>query len=68
MALMFLERILELSPGLSTTHSLIGDAYGELGRQQEAARHYGLYVAANPEAYDLTQVKEKLRALVAEGR
>jgi hypothetical protein len=63
MALMFLERILELSPALSTTHSLIGDAYSELGRRREAARHYGLYVAANPEAYDQAQVKEKLRAL-----
>jgi tetratricopeptide (TPR) repeat protein len=68
MALMFLERILELSPGLSTTHSLIGDAYGALGQQRKAARHYGLYVAANPEAYDLARVKEKLRALVSEGR
>jgi tetratricopeptide (TPR) repeat protein len=68
MALMFLERILELSPGLSTTHSLIGDAYSELGRRQEAARHYGLYVAANPGAYDMAEVKEKLQALVADRR
>jgi tetratricopeptide (TPR) repeat protein len=63
MALMFLKRILELSPGLFTAHSLIAEAYGDLGRRQEAARHYGLYVAANPGAYDMPQVKEKLRVL-----
>lgn len=68
MALMFLKRILELSPSLFTTHSFVADAYRDLGRRQEAARHYGLYVAANPGAYDMPDVKEKLRVLAEVNR
>jgi tetratricopeptide (TPR) repeat protein len=64
MALMFLLRILELSPDLSTTHIHIAEAYRKLGRRQEAARHYGFYVATNPGAYDIPQVQAELRALV----
>jgi hypothetical protein len=68
MALMFLKRILELSPGLFTAHRLIADACRDLGRRQEAARHYGLYVAANPGAYDMPEVKAKLKVLAEASR
>jgi len=68
MAVMFLKRILELSPGLFTAHSALADAYGNLGRRQEAARHYGLYVAANPGAYDMPEVKENLKVLAEANR
>lgn len=63
MAVMFLKRVLELTPGLFTTHGVMADAYKSLGRRREAARHYGLYVAANPGAYDMPEVMEKLKIL-----
>jgi tetratricopeptide (TPR) repeat protein len=64
MALMFLRRVLDLAPGLSSVHCLIGDACRDLGRKREAARHYGRCLAADPRAYDLPEVREKLRSLV----
>jgi len=64
MALMFLRRVLDLAPGLSSVHCLIGDACRSLGRGREAARHYGRCLAADPRAYDLPEVREKLRSLV----
>lgn len=64
MALLFLNRILELEPWLSSIHCLAGDACRDLGRKREAARHYARCLSADPQAYDFSQVKEKLRSLV----
>jgi tetratricopeptide (TPR) repeat protein len=61
MAVMFLERIIETNPGLTTTHGLIGQAYETLGRHQEAAQHYMHYITAHLRAYDIDDVKERLR-------
>lgn len=63
MALLFLKRVLELEPWLSSIHSLAGDACGDLNLKREAAHHYARYLAADPQAYDFSQVKEKLRAV-----
>lgn len=63
MALMFLRRVLDLAPGLSSVHCLAGDACRDLGREREAARHYGRCLAADPRAYDLPEIREKLRSL-----
>jgi hypothetical protein len=63
MALSFLERILELVPEMTTTHYLIAEAYWTAGKRKDAVRHYARYVSANPQAYDLERVKERLREI-----
>jgi tetratricopeptide (TPR) repeat protein len=65
-ALSLLESILELKPELTTVHRLIADSQLDLGKQREAARHYGKYISANPHAYDLPQVRDILRSLSGE--
>jgi hypothetical protein len=68
MALVFLERILELVPELTTTHYLIADACWNAGRRQEAVRHYARYISCNPQAYDQGRIKEKLQEAIRKNR
>lgn len=63
MGLVMFNRVLEIQPGLSTVHRMIADTQLFLGNKREAAQHYSRYISANPQAYDLPQVKRKLRTL-----
>lgn len=67
LALIYLERVLELQPQLYTINRLLADIHYNLGRTEEAARYYGRYLAAG-DAYDTEEIRENLRALAAAGR
>lgn len=64
MAVIYLERVLEIQPHLYTINRVLADIYYDLGRPKQAARHYGRYLAAGY-AYDTEEIRENLRHLAA---
>ncbi len=68
MAALYLERVLELRPNFYTVNRLIADLYRELDRDREAAIYYSRYLGADMYAYDLQEVRQRIRSLAGSGR
>ncbi len=63
MAVLFLERALEINPEYYTLQSLLADAYLSAGRRREAALAYTRYLAADPQACDKEKIERRIAVL-----
>ena len=67
MALVYLERVLEIQPNLYTVNCQVADIYRDLKMRTEAARYYARYLRADKYAYDLPEVRASVRSLFGDG-
>jgi len=63
MALLYLERVLELYPELHSVNYVMADIYSQMGKRREAARCYSRSLAAG--VCDLRELRSRLKTLLA---
>jgi tetratricopeptide (TPR) repeat protein len=65
MAVLFLERAIEINPEFFTLQSLLADAYLRIGKRREAIQAYTRYLLADPLACDRGKIERRLKVLAA---
>lgn len=65
LAVLFLERAIELNPEYFTLHALLADSYLRLGRRREAIQSYTRYLVADPLACDREKIERRIKVLAA---
>jgi len=68
MAVLFLERAIELNPEFFTLQSLLADAYLGVGKRREAIRAYTRYLIADPLACDRGKIERRIKVLAVSGQ
>ena len=67
MAVLFLERAIEMNPEFFTLQSLLADAYLRIGKRREAIQAYTRYLLADPLACDRGKIERRIKVLAAAG-
>jgi tetratricopeptide (TPR) repeat protein len=65
MAVLFLERAIEMNPEFYTLQSLLADAYLRIGKRREAIQAYTRYLIADPLACDRGKIERRIKVLAA---
>jgi len=68
MAVLFLERAIEMNPEFFTLQSLLADAYLRIGKRREAIQAYTRYLIADPLACDRGKIERRIKVLAAAGQ
>ena len=68
MAVLFLERAIEINPEYFTLQSLLADAYLRTGKRREAIQAYTRYLLADPLACDREKIERRIKVLAAAGQ
>jgi tetratricopeptide (TPR) repeat protein len=68
MAVLFLERAIEINPEFFTLQSLLADAYLRIGKRREAIQAYTRYLIADPLACDRGKIERRIKVLATAGQ